>query len=201
LTNSFIEQIAPYAQELGKKYNILPSVLIAQACLESNFGASELATKAHNLFGVKEFGNGPSVLLPTTEFRNGVKYNVYAKFKKYDTWKESLEDLCQLYQNGVSWDRNKYKKVIGQTNYKQTCQAIQQCGYCTDPQYANKLIQIIEKYGLTKYDQQPKPQARYVIVKPGDTLIKLFGARYKEIAAKNGIKNPDDIKVGQKIYF
>lgn len=202
---TFIDQLAPYAQELGSKYKILPSLLVAQACLESSFGKSVLAQQANNLFGVKEFGNRPYVLMPTFEYHNGVKYNVYAKFKKYHSFKESLEDLCQLYQNGVSWDRNKYKKVIGESDYKKACQAVQQCGYCTDPNYANKLIEIIEQYELTKYDQtEDKPittQKRYVIVKPGDTMIKLFGSKYKEIAKQNGIDDPNKIKIGQKIYY
>lgn len=202
---SFISQIKEHAINLGKEYNILASLLIAQACLESAFGKSGLAKKANNLFGVKEFGNGPSVTMRTAEYDKGKKIHIDAKFRFYPSFKESLEHVCRLYQNGVSWDRNKYKKIIGETDYKKACQAVQQAGYCTDPHYADKLIQIIEKYGLTKYDQKQDKhstdQKRYVIVKPGDTMTKLFGPKYKEVAKKNGIDNPNLIKVGQKIYY
>ena len=50
----FIKVVAPIAQRADKPYGLFPSVTIAQACLESNFGQSELSRKYNNLFGVKE---------------------------------------------------------------------------------------------------------------------------------------------------
>ncbi|AIE59099.1 hypothetical protein BMMGA3_03195 [Bacillus methanolicus MGA3] len=78
---------------------------------------------------------------------------INAAFRKYPSYYESLEDLARLYTNGVSWDRNKYKPIIGETNYVMACKKVQECGYCTDPNYAAKLINIIEKYDLHKYDK------------------------------------------------
>ena len=49
----FIKTIAPVAQKVDKSYDLLPSITIAQACLESNYGQSQLAQKYNNLFGVK----------------------------------------------------------------------------------------------------------------------------------------------------
>ncbi len=67
---NFIRDIAPLAQQTQQEYNILASVTIAQACLESNFGQSTLASKYHNLFGVKASGDAPTVTLDTQEYEN-----------------------------------------------------------------------------------------------------------------------------------
>jgi LysM repeat protein len=210
--SNFIREIAPYAQRIQEKYNILASLVIAQACLESDFGRSGLAKKGKNLFGVKGSYNGQSVTMPTTEYRDGKPYKINAAFRKYPSWYESMEDLARLYHNGVSWDRNKYKPIIGETNYVMACKKVQECGYCTDPNYATKLINIIEKYELYKYDKvgnkktvkatTKKEELQVYIVQKGDTLSEI-AARYnttvKELQQLNGIKDPNKIFVGQKI--
>ncbi len=69
--HKFIKEIAPLAQKSQKESQVLASITIAQACLESNFGKSELASKYHNLFGVKASGDVPKVSLATQEYENG----------------------------------------------------------------------------------------------------------------------------------
>ncbi|PKR86090.1 hypothetical protein CWO92_06880 [Heyndrickxia camelliae] len=150
---SFISEIAPHAQQIKKNFNILASLVIAQACLESNYGKSGLAVKGKNLFGVKGSYNGQSVTMQTTEYKGNKPYRVDAAFRKYPSWYESLCDLANLYVNGVSWDRNKYKNIIGETDYKKAAKNVQADGYATDPNYANKLIKVIEDNNLTQYDE------------------------------------------------
>ncbi|REJ12310.1 MAG: hypothetical protein C6W58_16910 [Bacillaceae bacterium] len=208
----FIKQIAPHAQKIQEKYKILASLVIAQACLESNFGQSGLAQNGKNLFGIKGSYNGQSVTMKTTEYRNGKPYKTDAAFRKYPSWVESLEDLAQLYTNGVSWDKNKYKSIIGETNYVTACKKVQECGYATDPNYAAKLIRIIEKYELHKYDKvgnkkPTKPEAaakkeehQVYTVKKGDTLSEIaqkYGMTVNELVKLNNIKNPNLIITGQ----
>jgi len=205
---TFIKEIAAAAQSVGEKYNVLPSVIIAQACLESANGESGLAKKGHNLFGVKGSYKGQSIEMDTREYIKGKWLTVKAKFKKYPSWKESITDLCELYKNGVSWDRNHYKAVIGEKDYKKACQAIQKAGYATDPNYAKKLISIIEEEKLTKYDVN-KPQTnatktttKTYIVKKGDTLTKIakmYKTTVNDLVKENNIKNPNLIYPGQKI--
>jgi LysM repeat protein len=210
----FIKQIAPHAQKIQEKYKILASLVIAQACLESNFGKSGLAQKGKNLFGVKGSYKGQSVTMRTHEYEKGKKIWIDAAFRKYPSWYESLEDLAKLYINGVSWDRNKYKSIIGETNYVTACKKVQECGYATDPNYAAKLIQIIEKYELHKYDKvgNKKPakvaaaakneEYQVYTVKKGDTLSEIaakFGTTVSELVKLNSIKNPDLIYPGQKL--
>ncbi|MBS4172142.1 glycoside hydrolase family 73 protein [Bacillus sp. FJAT-49736] len=149
---SFISEIAPHAQRIHKEYGVLASLVIAQAILESNWGKSGLAQKGKNLFGIKGSYNGQSVTMQTTEYKNGQPYKVNAAFRKYPSWYESLCDLANLFKNGVSWDRNKYKNIIGETDYKKAAKYVQSDGYATDPKYAEKLISAIESNDLTQYD-------------------------------------------------
>ncbi|NEY99230.1 glycoside hydrolase family 73 protein [Bacillus shackletonii] len=149
---SFISEIAPHAQRIHKEYGILASLVIAQAILESNWGKSGLAVNGKNLFGIKGAYNGQSVTMLTTEYKDGKPYKVNAAFRKYPSWYESLCDLANLYKNGVSWDRNKYKNIIGETDYKKAAKYVQADKYATDPKYAEKLISTIESNNLTQYD-------------------------------------------------
>ncbi|ATH95180.1 alkaline phosphatase [Bacillus glycinifermentans] len=151
--SDFIKEIAPDAQKIYKKYDILASLIIAQACLESAWGTSGLAQKGKNLFGIKGTYNGQYVLMWTTEYdRKGNATRVQAKFRKYPSWYASLQDLAKLYVNGTSWDPNHYKAVVGEKDYKKATAALVKAGYATDPNYATKLNGLIETYNLTQYD-------------------------------------------------
>ena len=146
---SFIKAIAPVAQRDMEKTGILASLTIAQACLESANGNSGLTNKANNLFGIKGAYQGASVTMPTVEYYNGVKQTINAAFRKYPSWKESLEDHSSLFNR-----LDRYKSVRGEKDYKRACKNVQQAGYATDPQYSQKLISIIEANGLQKYDEE-----------------------------------------------
>ncbi|MBL3636835.1 phage tail protein [Bacillus gibsonii] len=148
----FIKQIAADAQRVYKNHQILASLIIAQGCLESAWGTSELATKGHNLFGMKGEYKGQYITMMTWEVINGENVQVPAKFRKYPSWKESIDDLANLYLNGVSWDKNHYRAVVGETDYQKATAALVKAGYATDPNYATKLNSIIFTYKLTKYD-------------------------------------------------
>lgn len=149
----FIKEIAPDAQRVYKKYDILASLIIAQACLESGWGKSELAQKGKNLFGIKGTYNGQYVLMWTTEYdKSGNATRVQAKFRKYPSWYQSFQDLAKLYVNGTSWDPNHYKAVVGEKDYKKATAALVKAGYATDPNYATKLNNLIQTYNLTQYD-------------------------------------------------
>ena len=144
----FIEIIGPMAQENMKKTGILASVTIAQACLESNNGNSGLTVKANNLFGNKGDYKEGNVTMSTTEYdRNNKAYVTQAKFRKYPSWIESLEDHSSLFNR-----LERYVKLRGIKDYKLACKYLGESGYATDPNYAQKLISIIEANDLTRYD-------------------------------------------------
>ena len=88
--HKFIKEIAPLAQKSQKESQVLASITIAQACLESNFGKSELARKYHNLFGVKASGDVPKVSLATQEYENGQWVTVQGVFRVYPNFADSV---------------------------------------------------------------------------------------------------------------
>ncbi|PYH27411.1 hypothetical protein US8_00033 [Bacillus altitudinis] len=144
----FIKKLAPGAQKVYKKYNVLASLVIAQGCLESGFGSSGLSQQANNLFGIKGTYNGKYVLMWTSEQdKKGNVTRVQAKFRKYPSYAESLADLGSLYTR-----LSRYKDVVGEKDYKKATAAVSKAGYATDVNYATKLNSIIFTYKLTQYD-------------------------------------------------
>ena len=106
----FVAEITPYARELQESYGVLPSIIMGQAVLESNFGQSQLASKYNNLFGIKAYGNQPKVNLETKEYVNEVWITIQGDFRVYDNWEESMRDHTKLFVDGVDWDPNLYEK-------------------------------------------------------------------------------------------
>ncbi|XIN05108.1 glycoside hydrolase family 73 protein [Enterococcus faecium] len=150
----FIERLVPHAQELQDGYGVLPSIILGQAILESNWGKSTLASKYNNLFGIKAYGDQKKVSLETKEFVNEEWITIQGDFKVYDSWEQSMDDHTQLFVQGVDWNPALYERVITATNYQEAAQALQDAGYATDPGYAQKIIQVIETYQLNQYDRR-----------------------------------------------
>lgn len=149
----FIQTLAPHAQELQAGYGVLPSIILGQACLESNFGQATLASQYHNLFGVKAFGNQPKVNLETQEYLDGQWVTIQGDFRVYNSWEEAMDDHTRLFVNGVDWDPHKYEPVLQAKDYQQAAKALQKAGYATDPTYADKIISMIKEYQLDRFDE------------------------------------------------
>ncbi|MGM8009100.1 glucosaminidase domain-containing protein [Listeria monocytogenes] len=150
---NFLNELSPRAHEIQEKHGILTSITLAQAILESDWGQSGLAQKGNNLFGVKGKSPQPMVTMTTKEFVDGKWIEINANFRKYKDWNESLDSHAELFLNGTSWNKDKYNGVIAADDYKKAAQELQSAGYATDPDYAEKLINIIEKYDLALYDR------------------------------------------------
>ena len=150
---AFIERLAPYAETLQQQYNILPSVTLAQAILESDWGQSELASKYHNLFGVKGTAQQQTAIMSTKEFQHGKWVTVRARFRVYPSDQAAMRDHALLFVNGTSWNRRQYAAVVAAQDYHTAARALQQAGYATDPKYASKLVSVIQQYKLTQYDE------------------------------------------------
>ncbi|PCS00977.1 glycoside hydrolase family 73 protein [Lactococcus fujiensis] len=148
----FIKKMVPLAQAAYHKSGVLPSIVIAQASLESNFGQSKLASQYHNLFGIKAYGNVPSVNLETQEYVSGQWLTISGKFRTYASDVESVDAHTTLMTKGTSWNSKQYASVIAAKDYKSAANALYASGYATDPTYAQKIIQMIENFQLTKYD-------------------------------------------------
>ncbi|TYP77707.1 glycoside hydrolase family 73 protein [Paenibacillus methanolicus] len=148
----FIDALAPMAQADERQSGVPASITIAQAILESNSGNSQLAVEGNNLFGMKGTGPAGSVVLPTKEQRtDGSVYTVNAVFRAYSSWQESVRDHSELIARGVSWNRALYSGAR-HTDGRSAAKALQEAGYATDIRYADKLIAIIDRHELDRYD-------------------------------------------------
>jgi flagellum-specific peptidoglycan hydrolase FlgJ len=139
----FLQEVAGYAQKYMRETGVPASLTIAQAILESNWGQSGLARNSKNLFGIK--GQGDTY--QTKEFVNGKWITVAANFRVYDTFEGSVRDHNQMLKR-----MKRYAAVIGERDYKKAADAVWRAGYATDPTYPVKLINLIEAYELTKFD-------------------------------------------------
>lgn len=150
---AFIDELVPVAKEMHATYGVLPSIIIGQAILESDWGTSELSATYHNLFGMKSFDpNEESVNLATKEYKEGKWIDIQAPFKVYRSWDDSVRDHTQLFLKGVDWDPYLYQGVLLADNYETAATSLQVAGYATDPGYAKKLIALIEEQELYQYD-------------------------------------------------
>lgn len=170
----FIAIIAPLAVANMKKTDIAASLTIAQAFLESKKGNSGLTQQANNLFGIKGTGPAGTTVLKTAEqTKDGSEYTIKAGFRKYNNWEESIQDHSKLILNGVSWNRNLYKGVIGKRG-SDAARAIAEAGYATDVKYAQKLIGLMNQYNLYQYDEgNLKTPAGADAEKKGSDLLEI----------------------------
>lgn len=147
---AFFQKYKPVALE-STAYGLFPSVVLAQAALESSYGKSLLASEHHNLFGIKAGSQwrGPVTLQNTFEYflPETVSY-IDDLFRAYDNDFESFEDHADFLK-----EREWYKPVLAAPTAFDQAEALQTSGYATDPAYANKLKDIITKYDLLEIDK------------------------------------------------
>ncbi|MCM1508008.1 MAG: glucosaminidase domain-containing protein [Ruminococcus flavefaciens] len=150
----FINNLGRSAQKNYNRYKILPSMTVAQAILESNWGKSSLSKLYYNFFGMKAGSNynGETVTLKTGEEINGTQITVNGTFRVYHSFDEGIEGYYQFI-TGYS----RYSNLIGETDYKTACNKIRQDGWATDSAYSTKLINLIEAYNLTRFDYFDSP--------------------------------------------
>ena len=148
---AFIERVAAVAV---KSERIVPSIIIAQAILESGWGTSRLATVANALFGIKadHRWSGSVVNVDTREVCNGRDITIKAPFRAYKSWEDSIKDHQSFLLSSSLGGQLRYEAAFDTRVYEVAAHALQNGGYATDPNYANKLINIIRREGLTEFD-------------------------------------------------
>lgn len=155
-TDGFIEKIGEISRTIGQEHDIYASVMIAQAILESGSGNSSLAAEPNfNLFGIKGSYEGQGVSFSTLEQDTaGSSFSITAQFRKYPSYKESLEDYADLIKNGIAGNSDFYKSTWkSETSSFKDATNYLQGRYATDKQYAQKLEAIIDAYDLTSFDE------------------------------------------------
>jgi LysM repeat protein len=145
----YIAQFKDAAISDMKKSGVPASITMAQGMFESDYGNSSLAKVAKNHFGVKchkDWGGD-------TYYMDDDAPNEC--FRKYNSVEESYDDHSNFLRTR---DRYKFLFDLSITDYKGWAKGLKQAGYATNPAYADKLIEIIERYNLQVLDEGGTPQ-------------------------------------------
>lgn len=214
---AYIEVFCDLAIEHQEQYGIPASITLAQGLLESAAGRSRLAKEGNNHFGIKCHKEWKG----STMRRDDDAPNEC--FRAYRTPEESFDDHSRFLR------RTRYQKLFNLkvTDYKGWAQGLRECGYATDPNYAARLITIIERYSLYSYDtpegrdpeeiaafihqmlvsSHPVRRSRglhYVVATPGDTyavIAKEFNLPVKKLMAYNDVDRDREIKAWEEVYL
>ena len=181
----YIEQYAPLAVNEQKEHGIPASITLAQGLLESGAGNSELARNSNNHFGIKCGGDWRGAKVYHDDDRRG------ECFRKYKKVSESYHD------HSLFLKRTRYQSLFSlkPTDYKGWAHGLKKAGYATDPKYAYKLIDIIEKYNLDRFDKGESRKSwkkkKETIVVPKTTSDKIVELTYV----------PDGVSVGATFAY
>lgn len=150
----FIDKYGPEAQKATAGTVLFPSVMLAQAILESDNGNSSLTRQAFNFFGIKANSSWinagkPFIEKTTTEYVNGEPIKIVDKFRRYASPVDSFKD-----RNNFLLTNSRYTKagVFTSKTPEAQAKALQTAGYATDPNYANLLISLINTNNLKRFD-------------------------------------------------
>lgn len=199
----YIEKFGPIAKSEMHKYKIPASITLAQGLLESGFGYGRLALKGNNHFGIKCHSDWEGKRIYHDDDKKGECFRVY-------------KDPVTSYRDHSLFltTRSRYDFLfnIKTNDYKGWAKGLKKAGYATDPKYPDKLISLIERFDLTRFDikknqkirlnskEKNKPFSRAVyIVKKGDTLYsvsKKYTISIDQLIKLNKIKD-NTIYLGQ----
>ena len=213
----YIETYKDVAQSNMKKYGIPASVILGQAILESGAGTGALSSQANNHFGIKCHKDW---------LGESIKYDddsIAECFRKYYNSADSFRDHSLFLTKG-----SRYSSLfkLNKTDYKAWAKGLKAAGYATDPQYPTKLIGLIERFQLYKYDdilleekeipleeklagkigldvKSPKNDSTQYVVVKGDTLYsisKKYNIPIEELKKQNNIFD-NAISIGQSILI
>ncbi len=146
----FIMRLSKPAMESQIKSGVPACITIAQAALESGWGESGLAKSGNNLFGIKADSRwrGDTLTLNTKEFIKGQWVVIPAKWRKYSSWQESIDDHSRFLRQNP-----RYQTCFLCQTPEAFARALVKAGYATDPGYAEKLMTLVSQH---KLDQSTK---------------------------------------------
>jgi flagellar protein FlgJ len=147
--SAFLGMLAQAAQDCQRKTGIPASITLAQAALESGWGKE---AAGNNLFGIKADNSwkGPTIDFRTTEHLGGKDVKLVDRFRRYDSWLDSMVDHAQFLLKNP-----RYAACFKETTGAGWASALQAASYATDPDYAKKLQSIIRDRNLAFYDRVP----------------------------------------------
>jgi flagellar protein FlgJ len=154
----FIQQLYPAAQKVAEEMGISPKAIVSQAALETGWGQFMIHSgedannnngakeNSFNFFGIKADSrwNGDKVTITTHEYRDGKRVTEKANFRAYPSIEAGLKDYSQFLK------AERYEKAIAAgNNVEEYAKQLQQAGYATDPQYAQKISRIANSELMT----------------------------------------------------
>ncbi|ODU38228.1 MAG: flagellar rod assembly protein/muramidase FlgJ, partial [Thiobacillus sp. SCN 63-374] len=144
---AFVQRLLPHAQAASADSGIPARFMLGQAALETGWGKAEIrgadGLNSHNLFGIKAGGawRGRTVDIVTTEYVNGKPQKQVDSFRAYDSYADAFRDYAKLLRTNP-----RYQNVIAQgQDAAGFARGLQQAGYATDPNYAQKLTSVIRQ--------------------------------------------------------
>lgn len=146
--DSFVNRMGASAQAASAASGVPAPLILAQAALESGWGKREIraddGTQSFNLFGIKadRSWQGPVVETTTTEYVDGEPQRVRARFRAYGSYEEAFTDYARFMTRNP-----RYANVLATDDPTEAAHGLQRAGYATDPQYGQKLVRIMQKFG------------------------------------------------------
>lgn len=140
---NYIDQYKDLAIQEMFQYGIPASITLAQGLLESGAGGSDLTVKGNNHFGIKCHGWQGRAVYHDDDAKGEC-------FRAYDNAQQSYEDHSRFLRNG-----RRYRGLfdLDRRDYRGWAYGLKSAGYATNPNYAQRLIDIIELYKLYQYDK------------------------------------------------
>jgi hypothetical protein len=175
---AYIDKFAPIAQDEMRQYQIPASITLAQGILESGVGFGRLALDGNNHFGIKCHRGWNGGKMYHDDDAKG------ECFRTYDDPAESYRDHS-VFLSG----RQRYAFLfkLNKKDYVAWAKGLKKAGYATDPKYPKKIISIIERYKLYKYDS-----------KKGAKIVK--NEKIDMVISKNKKNNIHRVEVGDTLY-
>tara|TARA_A100001011_G_scaffold183133_1_gene192031 strand:+ start:4906 stop:5739 length:834 start_codon:yes stop_codon:yes gene_type:complete len=206
--NNYLATFSPVACEEMKMYDIPASITLAQGILESGIGYSRLAVAANNHFGIKCHNEWEGKRIYHDDDEKGECFRVYkdprTSYRDHSLFLTSRSRYNFLFDLEID-------------DYKGWAKGLKKAGYATDPKYPDKLINLIERYSLARFDTKKKnkcennhpefvqhPTIKKVhLVQKGDTLYsisKKYKVDIKSLVQENKLEN-NTIFLGQNLII
>lgn len=141
----FVSEVLPTIRRAATALGVSPLGMLAQAALETGWGQrmprTADGTPSLNMFGIKADDGwaGARAVASTVEFSGGVATQRQTAFRAYGSIQESVSDFANLLKGS-----HRYRNAIAAGGNAQAyVNSIGQSGYATDPEYANKLNDIL----------------------------------------------------------
>jgi len=140
----FVNTLWPLAEKSAQKLGIKPEVLLSQAALETGWGKAIIKNSqgtSFNLFNIKadKRWDGDKIAKISLEYEQGTPVNRKSYFRAYDNLQQSFDDYVKFIQNNP-----RYQKALENvSDSERYLHDIQKAGYATDPEYANKILRVM----------------------------------------------------------